>query len=232
MTCSDFQELMLDELDGLEPANRSSLELHLAGCPACRAWQAATSRLQHGLGLLTTPLPPPALSRRIAVRLIQDYRTRRRRRFLLTTAAAAVILAMAFSTRFLLFPPDSRIVARKGSELLVPSEIGSNPVGPSRDGIPTVRESLSEVGSAMASAAARTADATMAQSRIFLPLVPASPLTSLPSPPAMETPTQSLLEAGQGVSDGLAPVADSAKRAFDLFLRDLPPMNLDAKSGL
>lgn len=97
--------------------------------------------------------------------------------------------------------------------------------------MPSVGESVSEMGSVMLSAAARTADATVAQSRAFLPLVPSAPLPDLQLP-AMEPPVLGLREAGQGVSDGLAPVAESAKRAYDLFLRDLPPMSLDGKPGL
>ena len=81
------------------------------------------------------------------------------------------------------------------------------PIDPDVDDMPTVGDSMSEVSSFMVSAATRTADATVAQSRLFLPLVPGSPLPGTPSEPT----TSSLLQAGQGVSDGLAPVADSAK---------------------
>jgi hypothetical protein len=41
-----------------------------------------------------------------------------------------------------------------------------------------------------------------------------------------------LREAGEGVGDGLEPVTNSARRAVDLFLRELPPMDLGANSGL
>jgi hypothetical protein len=39
---------------------------------------------------------------------------------------------------------------------------------------------------------------------------------------AMEPPTRPLREAGEGVSEGLEPVTTSARRAVDLFLRELP----------
>jgi predicted anti-sigma-YlaC factor YlaD len=62
------------------------------------------------------------------------------------------------------------------------------------------------------------------------------PLPNVPSPSlprvdlaSIEPPTRSLREAGQGVSEGLEPVTNSARRAFDLFLRELPPMDGESK---
>jgi hypothetical protein len=48
----------------------------------------------------------------------------------------------------------------------------------------------------------------------------------------LDPPAQSLRQAGQGVATGLEPVATSARRAFDLFLRDIPPVAPEVKSGL
>jgi hypothetical protein len=47
----------------------------------------------------------------------------------------------------------------------------------------------------------------------------------------MQTPMRSLRDAGQGVSSGLEPVADSARRAFDMVLREIPTVAPGGKSG-
>jgi hypothetical protein len=233
MNCVDCQDLLQRHLDGLDLGDQGDLELHLVSCPACRIWHDAAGRLQQGLGQLTPELPPVGLAARIGARLLDEHAARRRwRRRVVLVSAAAALLAVVLSARLFWFP-------------LAPIDLPLNPSGPvvRQDGTNkpsnppivdrvTVRDSVSEVGSVMASAAARTADATVEQSRIFLPLVASAQIPSLQLPPTVEAPTLPLREAGQGMSDGLAPVADSARRAFDLFLRDLPPMNLDEKSGL
>ena len=66
------------------------------------------------------------------------------------------------------------------------------------------------------------------------------PTLSLPMPmpadealtPPLEPSGQSLREAGEGVAASLSPVATSARRAFDLFLREIPPLPPEAKTGL
>ena len=69
----------------------------------------------------------------------------------------------------------------------------------------------------------RTADEVVASTRKLLPSVPAPTFPTLdPMGPIVEPPGRSLVQAGRAVADGLEPVASSARRAFDLFLRDVP----------
>ena len=74
----------------------------------------------------------------------------------------------------------------------------------------------------MTSLTRRTADETVGQSRLLLPeVIPVPPLTtSEPMQPVIEPPTESLRQAGQGMTAALDPVTSSARRAFSLFLRD------------
>ncbi len=231
MKCAECQDLIQQRLDGLEPSNSSEVELHLRECPACRALQAAACRLHQGLRLLTPPLPSAGLGLRIASLLQAEQKSqlrwRRRMRLGLAAAAAVLLLVSAWLIRF-------AAPTRPGVPRDEPNQLAGKPAEPET---PTpaeqafdLRESVSEVGSAMVSAATRTTDAALEQSRAFLPLVPSAPMPTLNVPAPME-PTRSLKEAGQGVSDGLAPVADSARRAIDLFLRDLPPVELEGKTG-
>jgi hypothetical protein len=230
MNCADCQDLLQLHLDGVDITDQSALDLHLGCCSSCRVLHVAAVRLHQGLRLQVPPVPPRGLAGKLAARLLQEHAGRQRRRRVLFLAAAAAVLALLLSVRLLWFPTEG---TRHTQERPVVQE------GPERKPVesrhvekgPTVRDSMSEVGSMMVSAATRTADATLAQSRNLLPLVPSASLPSLPIP-KLDPATGPLGEAGQGVSEGLSPVTDSAKRAFDMFLRDLPPMNLDEKPGL
>jgi hypothetical protein len=91
---------------------------------------------------------------------------------------------------------------------------------------------VAEARSAVASLARRTADETVSDGQLFVPTVPVEVPSEEVLGPPLEPPAQSLRETGQGVATGLEPVANSARRAFDLFLRDMPPVTPEGKSGL
>jgi hypothetical protein len=74
----------------------------------------------------------------------------------------------------------------------------------------------------------QTADETMGETRWFVPKVP-SPVLPKVDLESIESPTRPLRAASEGVSAGLEPVTSSARRAVDLFLRELPPMETEQK---
>jgi len=231
MKCAECQERIQQRLDGLEPSDPAELELHLRDCSACRALDVVASRLRGGIRLLKPPAPPPGMSGRIAARLQADYRSRllwrRQVPFALAAAAAVLLLVSAWLLRPTVPQPLDNTGDPNQLATQPPPKPPEKPAEESLD----IRESVSEVSSVMVNAATRTTDAVAAEGRAFLPLMSSTSLPTLNVSPPTE-PTRSLKEAGQGVSDGLAPVADSARRAFDLFLRDLPPMGLEEKPGL
>jgi hypothetical protein len=146
---------------------------------------------------------------------------------LVLAAAAAVLVVVSAWLLRPGTPPDNPI--GDSTQQASTTQPAPSPEKPG-DESPDLSEAVSEVGSAVVSAATRTTDAAAAQGRAFLPLVPSAPMPSFSVSTTME-PTRSLKEAGQGVSDGLAPVTDSARRAVDLFIRDLSPMGLEDKTG-
>jgi hypothetical protein len=84
-------------------------------------------------------------------------------------------------------------------------------------------DSLSEAGSTMAAQLVKAAGATVGETASLLPFMPPTPMgmpESLSQP--LGPSAAPFREAGAEVSAGLGPVADSAKRAFGMFLRDLP----------
>jgi hypothetical protein len=90
---------------------------------------------------------------------------------------------------------------------------------------------VEEATSAVASLARRTANETMSDGQLLVPSVTLGmPPAEVVGPP-LESPAQSLRETGQGVATGLEPVTTSARRALDLFLRDIPPVSPEPKAG-
>ncbi len=95
----------------------------------------------------------------------------------------------------------------------------------------TLRDSVAEAGSAVAALTTRTADETVANTKSLLPVVTDPTPGKIELEPPPDPPARSLRETGEGVTAGLAPVADSARRAVGLFLRELPPMETHPKTG-
>jgi hypothetical protein len=94
-----------------------------------------------------------------------------------------------------------------------------------------LRQSMAEAGDAVAALTTRTAEEALEPARHFLPVVAATPPAPKPAVDAGVRKSDPLTEVGQTVSAGLEPVTDSARRAFGLFLRDVPAGD-GAKSGL
>ncbi|HVS35442.1 MAG TPA: hypothetical protein VMS17_07640 [Gemmataceae bacterium] len=199
-------------------------------CPACAEWADAARRLDRGLGRMTRPMPPPFL----ADRIVAGVAARQRRRFRLwlgvgvsaATAAAALLIAVWP----LLHRADPAPVAAPPRPITQAPTPQPSPAAPV-EAHATLRESVAQAGSAVASLTSRTADQTVAKTKLLFPAVDPS-LAKLDLQPPLDAPNLPLREAGEGVSSGLEPVADSAKRAVGLFLRELPPMEGSPKGGL
>lgn len=224
MTCDDCRRHLQARLDG-ESAAEDDLRAHLASCADCRALGTAAHRLRVGLLATAVPTPPAGLADRIVAGVLADHRRRRRRRALVVAAAglavaASVVLALVLKDR--LAPSPSGFVQND------PGPPANPPAAPP----PSLNENMEQATSAVASLARRTADETMSNGQLLVPSVPLDmPPEEVLGPP-LESPAQSLREAGQGVVTGLEPVTTSARRALDMFLRDMPPMGPETKSGL
>jgi hypothetical protein len=160
------------------------------------------------------------MSRRIVAAVLAERRGQRRRQRLARVAvglAAAVLVFVLLDKQ----RPQPPLTPRAPLP-----EVAEAPSG-------SLRESVTEASSAVVNLTRRTADETVGSTRLLLPVVVASAPTDDPAVPSpMDPPVRSLREAGQGLSAGLEPVTSSAKRALDLFLREVPPMENENKSGL
>lgn len=219
MNCPAFQEQLCRMLDGSAPEDRAAFDQHLRDCADCRASFDASRRLQTGLRQLRAPAPPDGLTARLVAAVLEDRRLllrRARRRLVLVAVAASVLIAVAvrFWPTHPAVPPVKPEVAREKIDR--PRELSHE------EARPTPRDTVESAVGAMASLTTRTTTRTVEETRKLMPLVePALP--DLSWQPAL--PSVSFSATGHGVSEGLEPMANHAKRAVDLLRRDLLNQN-------
>lgn len=231
MTCSECHDLLQSQLDGVSDGARAVLDEHLAECPQCREWHAAVRVLEEGLRLLPRPAPPAELAEHLTGRLMADFRSRRRWRM---SAAAGAALAA------------SMLLAVLASGWLKPNAVDPWPVTPDANqsiaGKPSPIEGIREgqpptlplaVAQAVEGITERITTEAVTPARELLP--EALPMPTLGSArlfdETLDPAAAPLREARQGMSAGLEPMTTSARRAVELLLRDLPPMDADPKTG-
>jgi hypothetical protein len=220
MNCHESHSLIQRRLDGEPVVLTPAWEGHLAGCIACRQDCAASQFLLDGLRDLKRPTPPERFNQRLVAAVLRDRvhrQMRTRRRWWVTAGLAASILLMV-STSYLWLP------AKKGDK--------TGPIivdGPRKelDPSPPLSQSVAQAKDALASWSTRMLDQTeqakqllAAAGPIEVPMAALGLDDSIPPDAA-----QSLLEAGQGVSEGLQVMARNARRAVEFF-KDLPLFDL------
>ena len=220
MNCHTCHDLLQSRLGGPPAEGPAGLEEHLRQCPDCAGLDRAVGRLAEGLRLLTPPAPPADLAGRITARLCAEARRRRNARL---RAAAGLAVAAG-----LLVALGVRLFRGAPTPPAPVPEVGTHRPDPERP--PPLRESVAEAGSALASLTGRTAGETVGETASLLPLVHGPELSAPDAPLPLEPPTRPFREAGAGVSAGLEPVADSARRALGMLLRDMPPMGEDPQA--
>jgi hypothetical protein len=234
MNCIDCRERLQAQLDGEAEPGRE-VEAHLSRCADCRLLQAAARRLRAGLLAGAAPVPPAGMAERVVAGVLEDRRARRRMRRRLGFAVAGLAAAASFAL-ILFLPGGPGQRARRLVEDVIsrPSEpvVVVRPADPAQEPPPSLSANVEEATSAVAALARRTADETVSNGQLLVPNVAIGMLPDEVLGPPLESPAQSLRDAGHGVATGLEPVAASARRAWDLFLRDIPPVAPESHSGL
>jgi hypothetical protein len=218
MTCTEFHDLLQPRLDG--HGENGELAAHAAACPDCRARLVLVQRLETGLHALARPRPNKTSTNRIVAIVLADQRARRRRRFAAVTVAAlaaSVLLAVLIGSRLGRQEPNDET-----AKLPPPEPVVRNTPAPQDRDKPgtSLRESVTGV----AQLTMRSADETV---RSLIPYSQANEQR----PSALSSSVAPLREAGNSVTTGLEPVADSAKRALNLFLGDAPAARRSDKRG-
>jgi hypothetical protein len=217
MNCAEFHDLLQRRLDG--GAGTGELAAHAAGCSDCRAWLAAVQRLESGLQVLPRPRPGVGSAEKIVASVLTDQRARRRRRYAVRAAlalAAAILFAILIAQRVGQRDQDVAVAS-----LYTAPAVQKSDRAPGHERIsPSLRESVTGV----AQLTIRSADETV---RTFL----TDAAVNNPKPSPLTASVVSLREAGASVTTGLEPVADSAKRAFNLFWRENPATRTNDRRG-
>jgi hypothetical protein len=215
MNCRAWEDLLHRHLDGGPP---QALQRHLLDCPDCGAHRAEIERLLGGLRLLSPAAAPPGLADRLVPGLLAEARAARGHRW---RRRAAVVAGLAVAASLLLAFGLSRWAGHDHDPLprndSQRAERRAEPAPPEPLG-----DQVARAGRAVAALTKDTAEDTAREPAALLAAVKdtAEPLANAaPVEPKLDRPMR---EAAEGVSGGLAPVTDSAKRAFGLFLRDLP----------
>ncbi|MFO0841162.1 MAG: hypothetical protein U0797_02035 [Gemmataceae bacterium] len=203
MTCRACEELLQLHLDGV--ASPGDLERHLYACPTCAVERLVIERLLDGISRLRPPAVPPDVTERLVAAALAESAVRPEpawRRHALAAGfslAASVVVAITAWAWWPIAPPLPSIS---------PAVVAAPPS--------PLRDSVAEAQLAVAALTSRTASETVETTSRLLPSVALDPME--PTAPAVEP----LLAASSGVGAAVAPVADSARRAVGLFLRDLP----------
>lgn len=205
MNADSWRDLLQQHLDGELSRDELLPRLPTSELPA-------VERLLAGVAALTPLAAPPALTSRLCDALLLESRPghrprprpRPRWRRLASTAgliAAALLLTLGIG--------KAPVRVARLSDPMVSR--GEPPIEP-------LRHSVEKAGTALARITSRTAE-RMGDGALVPP--PVSP-TLPPMGATIEPPLEPLREASAGVQSGLAPMTDSARRAVELFLRDLP----------
>jgi len=231
MSCHDFQDWLQRRLDGEMLPLPDGLEPHLGGCLSCRSQQHAGQLLLEGLQGLKRALPPSGLADAIVARVLTDRLelTFRRRRRVATTVALAASLLLAALAGYLWLPKSKTVTQEKFARVEKAPEPPPRLVAPEA---PSLARSVEEARSAVASLTEKIADKSKEQARLWWSVAPdvpkALPVVKFEQP--LDPAAQSLRQAGQGMTEGLQTVSQSARRAVSYFVRELSPLDT-SKSG-
>jgi hypothetical protein len=211
MTCRQWEQWIDDRLEG-QPT--PDWERHAAQCACCADHLRGADRVLHALQQQAALPVPTGLHARLTAAVAEDQRQLTARAWRgwarpVALLAAALLLAVGL-----------RLWPRTASETtpLPQDPIVHQPVEPAPEKVP-LRQSVHRAGQAMASLTVRTAGEAVETTSALLPMNAVEfPEVQMPPTP----PVEPIRSAGQRVSAGLEPVTDSARRAMNLFWRDLP----------
>ncbi len=209
MNCRELEERLHELLDGgvlaPEPAE---VRAHRESCASCRELFAAARRLERGLRAMPAPAVPAGFTERAAGRVLLGPRGYGARslspRWWLAAAAALLLAGLGFWGAWQL-----RVGDRPGAGPLV-----------EKAPPPSLRQELAEASDATLRLTRSLVRDAADHAGILVPTADRLPAPDLP--PRIETSVAPLREAGRTVATGLEPVTHSARRAWDMMVRDLP----------
>ncbi len=197
--CDAYAEIVHAVLDGDRPVEALASP-HTVDCDDCRVLADSARSLTKGCDLLSRSTTPRDFAADVIPAIIAE---RRRERFFRRTMATAALAASVFAAIALWYPtrPNDRAVTHREPAL------EPNHVKP-----PAVEDSLREAGTAFVSLTKRTAIETLTPARNLLAGIELSDAIPEIDPPRPDGPP---------VASPIAPIANTARRAINLFIRDV-----------
>lgn len=208
--CAESRAAWQRKLDGVAFAENETLQSHRATCPSCREFEAATRRFEAALRL-QQPVEPPI---DFAQRVLSRYRAEPVRPWLARNAGIVGGFVLAASVLIAVFGvsiPQNESV--ESGSLAVSANLPPVVLAPGRPS--SLSDSLNEAGSAVASLTQKAADEALDWQLPALSLSINGPLERL------EPAVASIQTVGQGAANGMTPFTNTARRAADLFLREV-----------
>lgn len=210
--CPAFRDALQTYLDREIDSLPAECELHRTACANCRQDYAAAMLLR---ALSQSPMAAPeGMTDRLVAAVLADTTTTSRRRVIAATRTAALAASLLLVIGLVIRLGESS----KSPEVAPRVE----PVTAAKDQTPaaiSVDENISKAGDAIAALVRRSASDTIEPT---IKLIPENPTLGFPDvPDPMAPAAQSLAEIRQGASSGFEPLGRTARRAFNLFLRDV-----------
>jgi len=204
--CEPGQAALQRFLDGEADWDTPDASAHRAACVACRDDLAFARSIRQ----LTPPPPPVNLGPLLLTAVVSDHRRRRFVRLAVAWAALAASVVIAV----IAFRPSNNAHNQPNPEVVVAPKSNKAPTPePPRP----IGDSVAEARDAIVTLTKRTASETRDGSARLL----VSP--KLPDLPDTGDNLEPLADAGSGAAKSFEPVASSARRAVNFFLRPGEP---------
>lgn len=208
--CAEIRAGWQRKLDDVASTENDTLQSHRATCPSCREFEETARRFEAALKLQQPEILPIDFAERVLTR----YRAEPARPWLARHAgivggfvlAASVLIAVLAVNIPRNEPLDSGSLAMRST---LP------PVVLAPDRPSSLSDSLNEAGSAFASLTQKATEEAFDWQFPALSLPMNVPLDRL------EPAVASIQTMGQGAALGMTPFANTARRAADLFLREI-----------
>ncbi len=226
MNCTQFKHWLQEKLDSKEDGLPLDAQAHVDLCPDCQSWQEAAHRLESGLRLLPVLTPSRMLSGRIVAMVLSQNRARRRRRQLVWAGLALAASVLLFSIAALFW----RAAHERNPHGPVP-QVGASSSAPGVDSDASSNAAPHNVsrflGDLLTFGLFPGTQRNGERNRFITAMQTVLDLVSPMSPEGVGSkssgdPSQQLTDAGQSVQTGFKPVTGSARRAVDLFMREVP----------
>jgi predicted anti-sigma-YlaC factor YlaD len=191
LNCRESLDWLQRRLDGAGLGMPASVAEHARDCADCRGRIQAANQLFAGLGTRSARyMPTPPMTERIIRAVERDRRQLRLRRW----AAVGTALAAAIVLAVWLSNAGHR---NTGSPAM------------------SLRQSAADAGEAVVAISKRAVNETVGESRLLVPQLEMPKIVNS----SLALATAPIENTGRNMADGLAPVANSARRAVNLFFR-------------